>query len=501
MKSFFSKSLLISGLFVFFISCASDDSQPVESTEVEQVEEPTSEEPIDEEPVVEEPFGTKEELITLIVGSEESKTWRISSAVLTNNFGTIDVSNNTNVLDDEFIFSITDESSGTIVWKRRKGINYNAQTSKNFADDNYSSPLEVEFLIGETVEITNSYVRLAQETETTLKGEIILNSEENSKLEVTLIEKKSEDYKTAPMVIDFKTVETFENIVNIGKTTGFIGSYQTNSLYLSYRNDFKFPRTRKVFKYNVETKLLDSTEISFQGTEFTSSRLHLLKDELIVVGSGRFSRISNDLKSEVINYPYNNIGSNSNLSRAGSAFLDSQIYVLGGNLTILDNPLVPFEIRRINNDSNELEDFSTIQESRIGCEGEIVDSNLFIFGGYKEDNPLDILDTGIMFDLRDNSLSHFDLPKSMYHTSACRYENLIFLAGKTVFVENEPTFYFSVYDTQTNTFIEPQVTFEGIDPIKIQIEGMTILNDILYIALGDSSSSKVKVESVDLSMF
>ena len=98
----------------------------------------------------------------------------------------------------------------------------------------------------------------------------------------------------------------------------------------------------------------------------------------------------------------------------------------------------------------------------------------------------------------NGSLDYFDLPKGIFETTACRYENLIFVSGKLPFVENEPNFFFGVLNVETNSVVETSINFESIDPSFVDIEGLTIVNDTLYIAVENISNSKIVVEYVDL---
>jgi len=493
-------------LFIFIMACSSNEDIVIDNDDdqiTEEIEEPEEEivEPIPEGPSEQEILQSKNDLLQLLtentLNNGVKKTWHISSASLVNATGTLDINANSSILDDEFIFTSSnssDEVSGILTWKKRKGINHNADANSSIANDNYSSPVELDFIINDNIEIVHPEFTLIKDTENTISGEIIVDEATNSKLMVSLVQKNSDDYKIAPTNINFKSFANFNNITSYGKTTGFVGSNNTNSLYLSYRDDSSYPRVRRVYKYDINSQVLDSTEITYTGSEFTSSRLHLIDDQLVVVGSGRVSTMKNTLDSEISTYPYA-----SNLSRAGSAAVDSQVYLLGGDLTVLDNPKVPFKIRSLNNSTYDLQDVFTIEESRTIAEGEIVDSDLYVFGGLVENsNPFELIKTGFKYNLDNGSLDYFDLPKGIFETTACRYENLIFVSGKLPFVENEPNFFFGVLNVETNSFIETSINFESIDPSLVDIEGLTIVNDTLYIAVENISNSKIVVEYVDL---
>jgi len=119
-------SLLL--LFTFIISCGSDDTEvPAEGDDPQTV--------LEEERV----------LTTENLSNGEEKTWRIESAILRNESGTIDISGNFNVVDDEFIF----KADGNFIWRPGNDINSEGTTSEETLNDYYRSPINSTYIYNE----------------------------------------------------------------------------------------------------------------------------------------------------------------------------------------------------------------------------------------------------------------------------------------------------------------------------------------------------------------
>ncbi|NND63503.1 MAG: hypothetical protein HKN48_09955, partial [Flavobacteriaceae bacterium] len=80
-----TKLFLPLSVFTFMVSSCGEDEEPLHT---------------DPEPTLE----VQRQETTQSISNGDSKTWRISNAVLTNDSGTFDISENFNVKDDEFIF-------------------------------------------------------------------------------------------------------------------------------------------------------------------------------------------------------------------------------------------------------------------------------------------------------------------------------------------------------------------------------------------------------------
>ena len=97
-------------LFIFIIACSSNEDIVIDNDDdqiTEEVEEPEEEivEPLPEGPSEQEILQSKNDLLQLLIentlNNGVKKTWHISSASLINATGTLDITANSSILDDE----------------------------------------------------------------------------------------------------------------------------------------------------------------------------------------------------------------------------------------------------------------------------------------------------------------------------------------------------------------------------------------------------------------
>ena len=145
MKTNVLKHFFFTVLTLFIISCDKDETEVTENEqqEQEQIEEP-------EEEVTDPTVVLAEERETVInsLTNGNQQTWKITEAILTNNSGTFNISNNFNVIDDELIFinevfagSKTD-FNGTLEWRPGNFIETEATTIEETLVDYYESPFK-----------------------------------------------------------------------------------------------------------------------------------------------------------------------------------------------------------------------------------------------------------------------------------------------------------------------------------------------------------------------
>ncbi|MCK0161746.1 hypothetical protein [Allomuricauda sp. F6463D] len=496
---------IILSLFTFLIlnSCSSDSSIDVidEENIIEEEnvipDEPNEEGNETEEEEEEQSFSIEErqEFLSLLEG-ESLTVWKIESATLTNTNGSTDISDNISIQDDEFIFETStngtqDDISGILTWKKRKGYDL----IEGISDDNYYSPETVNFNIDENRELITSSLKIRLDENETIKGTLFTDNNQNDEviIEFSIKKKVNEDYKTIPSSLNFNYLNDFDFISSYNKSTGFNASYKTNSLYLSYRFG---NRARNVYKYSLEDQSLNSIQITFSESEFISSRLHFHDDKLIVFGSGHISKTDLYL-NEVITTISN--GLELNLSRSGTASVDSQIYAFGGELEALGAPLTPLTILKYDNDLHSFQQEYVSDSPRRYTEGTIIDDNLFIVGGqyYPTDSPTNYLPNILVYNLSNKSTEFIDLNFDLGFTSVTRFENLVFFAGQIPSAGINGTLYFGAYDTYTGNLSEIPITLENLNNDDVSIVAMTILNQKLYLALQNSGTITTQVVNLN----
>ena len=145
-----------------------------------------------------------------ILTSGKSKVWRINSATLQNTSGSIDISENFNIQDDEFVFTFTAISGkkvgGTMEWRQGNSVETTASTPKESQEDYYRAPLKYQFELGEN---PDDILIIGNETIYSFENSKIvtdanggssfattIKSQDGATIDVATTEKKPEDYPT-----------------------------------------------------------------------------------------------------------------------------------------------------------------------------------------------------------------------------------------------------------------------------------------------------------------
>ena len=151
------KTLVTIAMITILWSCSSDDSVNTK----------------DSEPTVSE---LQQETVDLLTDDGNSKVWRIVSAELTNGNEVLDITDNFNVADDEFIFS--GGTDGSLEWRRGHDINRSASTIDETLLDFYRSPKPSSFsFVGES---TSDLVSDDFEIKVSENGTITMTISDNS---------------------------------------------------------------------------------------------------------------------------------------------------------------------------------------------------------------------------------------------------------------------------------------------------------------------------------
>ena len=364
---------LLSTFLLFTIllsSCGGDDNNDVIPTDDEQT--------ID----IDEQRNATLEILT----NGESQTWKISSAELDVNGTLLNLSNNFNVLDDEFIFSGT-ATDGNIEWRPGNAINLNGTTNQETLLDYYLSPINSPFSFndesGTNLNSLNGAFTFELQEDNTIRGVLTTSgrSQANGDLNIILTVKSSGDYVTIPQNgLNFSLVTNLPtgsaNILGGEGPLGFKGSYSDNSFYIVSRddsqNDPNLGSPEQILKYDLDTNTF--TENLFYQQQFVTKRLNIINNELVVFG-GQY----------VNTYPLNLNGDPTTiyehglfLTRFGFAVEDDFAYTVGGTTS---NDAIPAVIRKYNYITNEIQEIATLPVPRFFAGTEIVNGQLYAFGG------------------------------------------------------------------------------------------------------------------------
>ncbi|MCH9661203.1 MAG: hypothetical protein K0U54_09860 [Bacteroidetes bacterium] len=438
---------------------------------------------------------TEQQTATIEILTEGlSETWKISNASLTNANGTFDISNHFNITDDEFIFS----AEGSLEWRIGHDINTAATSTEDAKLDYYRSSNISSFNFnadsGNELTAINGDFTLTVVDDNTVNGAIAFDN--GAMLAVSLTQKLAEDYPQIPVNgLTFTDVNTFQSIMVVGGAIGMTGSNATNSLYVVTREDSEGSNgesPEKIFKLSLDNNTFQ--ERLFFQQDFVTKRPYILNGNLSVYGAQYVNSYDQELQNDPSTMAH---GANSDndgigLTRFGAAVQDDYVYLTGGDLDGLGNTSGN-KIRKFDNVSGQIQDFATLPESRYWAGTEIVNDNLYVFGG-KQNFVQDYISesTSYLCDLNSGTITSFELPVALFTTFVVRQGDLIYVAGQIREDldgdENIDNFdiYLGVYDTVNNTMTEISTDLDDSDAFTT-IYGMTIFNDKLYVVYGDAS--------------
>ncbi len=477
MKNTFLKIALLPVAFFMLTNCGNDDTvDPATSIDAIQANS-----------------------IEILTGGN-AKTWKISSAQLDANGTILDLSSNFNITDDEFIFSGTVEN-GMLNWRPGHAVNLEGTTNQETLLDYYLGPIDSSVTFN-----TDSGTSL-----TTLDGEFTFDvvdantitgllttsgRQASGDLSITLTQKTQEDYASIPSAgLDFSLVTTNQAGNIFGETTaGMIGSYSDNSLYLVSRGtnpNSGIDGGEEILKYDLNTGTWTSN--FYEQDQYITKRLNIINNELIVFGGHIVSTYPLNPSGPPSSEFLHNIG----LTRFGFAVQGDYGYVTGNDANFETN--LPAVIRKYNYLNNELIEISTLPKSRVYAGAEIINNNLFIFGGRDEFSgslTYDELDTEcFILDLTTGNFTSFNMPQPATMSFAARVENLIYVGyetrsdddGDNIYTDDDRSIHFAIYNTLDDTFTEINHNLDDSD-MQSSIHAITIFNGKLYVIYGDSSN-------------
>lgn len=464
---------------LFIASCKDDDTTTTNSP--------------DEEVITDEPIATlaterEESVANILTNDGVEKIWRFEQAALTNNSGTIDITSNFNVSDDEFVFS-GNASNGQLEWRRGNDINIEGNTNQETLLDNYLSPKGSSFSFApdSSTELTalDGEMVFTLVDATTITGTLSFTNGRSlvgETIDFTLTTKQAEDYANTPETgLVFNEVATFMAYPQFGQqhNSALIGSYSDNSLFITYRNDCSAPNRSRIIKYNISTNSF--TERNDDWMDFFTHKANIVSNELVITGGQNIYTYDLDLSSEPEITPHNA----PILSRYGTATIDNDIYVIGGDLDETADKL-----RKINSSTGALDVVANIPTPKVHAGGEFVNDKLYIFSGREAFFDFNtITPTSYIYDLTSDSFTSFEMPVALANSHAARFQNLIYVIGDTQEdtdndggVDNHDI-WMGVYNTLTDEITELSHNLDNSDNFSY-VHSMTIFNDNLYVVYG-----------------
>lgn len=466
-----SKYLVLSLFSTFiFISCSSDDSGDTNN---------------DPQTVLEE----KREETTQVLTNTSNKTWKISQAILTNDNATIDITSNFNVVDDEFIF----KSDGNLEWRQGNDINIDGSTNQETLIDYYRSPISSTFsFMEESCSDLTAFEGRFSFTVTddaTINGTITYTgrSSGSGELELILEEKLPGDYPVPPTNgLNFIEAFTFQSEGIAGMAPGMIGSLSDNSMFLVTREDAMAQNDispERIIKFNINSGTTE--ENLFFNSDFVSKQLHIVNNQLVVIGGQYVNTYPLDFSTDPISTTHGLA-----ITRFGMAISDDDAYIVGGDLDMDGDQNIEAEkIYKWNLDNQSLSYVTDLPEDRFGARSAIVNNKLYVFGGQTTFAPIepDPRDTIFIYDLVNGSINTEQMSPASEFTYVDKYENLIYVGGYQTILNSEGQIVeydisLGVYNTEDGTYQDLEHNLSQ-EEFKI-INGMCIYNGKLYVIYG-----------------
>lgn len=432
-----------------------------------------------------------------------TKSWKIESATLTNGTaGLLSVTNLANVNDDEFIFT-ADPASANVAkldWRIRNQVRANATSANGALLDYYLSGLtrKLTVLSNGSISSDDPNLSIARLPNGRLAVQYFMNAAEFS-MELA----PSGETTFVPATLDFEFLtDVASTDIGLEQAAGFTGSMASNSLYLSYRASATSGiQPERVVRYDIDDGSFTTRD--FFNSDFVTKELHIINDELKVVGAKFVNTYPLDLASDPVSVPHN-----LTITRYGSSVVDDNVFLFGGDLLFpagapgTAGPNAD-KIYKHDQTTGQLQEVGALPEPRYWAHGEIVDGKFYVFGGRQGfvPSPDPGEDDIFVHDMATGDNQTLKLPSPMHRTFAARYGHLIYVAGYREFPNADPALAtiettFGVFDTHTGTFTVIPNTL-GLSGRKT-VFGLTIVGDKLYALIGTWGVTTFSIYRVSL---
>lgn len=424
-----------------------------------------------------------EQLYVDLTGNHQ-KTWKINTATLTNDTEdlSLNISDHDALLDDEFIFinsSTGQNSEVEAIWRPRSHFNIDATTIDELLSEMYVQPRKSQIQLIDIdrrqLADDSGLMDITVISSESISGTIALQND--TRLHLTLIPKSSNSYKEQPGALSFFELTRFSG-VGMSDAPGFVASKSTNSLYFAHRtpNPREAQFEERILKYSIGDNRWDL--FAHASSDFVTKQLHIIGNKLQVV-TGLFV---NDYPLDILSTP-TVVAHGNSLSRFGSAVLNDEIYIVGGDLNLVDSD----KIKRWNASAANFETIAQLPAPKNWADAEIVDNRLYVFGG--QETLFDGLENNLIYiyDFDTQDVEILELPVSVFRTYAARYEHLIYIGGQLT--DDDPLtldqdILLGSFNTENHEFvtIKTNLSDEGWNTIH----QLTILHDRLYVIYGDA---------------
>ncbi len=234
----------------------------------------------------------------------------------------------------------------------------------------------------------------------------------------------------------------------------------------------------RILKIDLSTNT--TKEIFFNQDDYKTKQIHIVDDRLVVVGGSFVNTYDLNLTADPISTSHGK-----RLSSFGTAILDDDIYIIGGDLTQVESD----RIFKWDLNTNSLTEFETLLEPRFGARATIVNDTMYVFGG--SETPFGEAENTIyeipMNDPFNIGTFRMDLPAKFSFVQ--QFENTIFIAASMEQrAENGYLLYrestIGIFDTHYNTYKEIETNLDNSSGLNT-IYQMCILDNKMYIIYGN----------------
>lgn len=438
----------------------------------------------------------------VVLNQLTAKSWKVETATLNSAGGELSISNLANVNDDEFVFTASGSNGAQMNWQIRNQIRANATTPDQALLDYYLSAISSALTIQEdgliTTDEPNLKVKLISDNQLAVHYQM-----GSSEFRFNL--SPAAETAFVPSTFDFEFITDIAGTaIGLEQAAGFTGSMASNSLYFAYKafegaTSAEYPE--RVVRYDIDDGTF--TTQNFINVDFVTKELHIINDELKVVGARFVNTYPLDLGSQPVSTPHN-----LTITRYGSTVVDDNVFLFGGDLNF--PPGSPAgtgpnaqKIYRHDQVTGQNIEVGELPEPRYWAHGEIVDGKLYVFGGRQAFITETAEDDIFIHDMTTGENQTLTLPTPLHRTYAARYKHLIYVAGYREIPNADPALStiettFGVFDTHDNTFTvipSSSVDFTG----KKTIFGLTIVGNQLFILYGQWGSTTFSVYRTSLS--
>ncbi len=255
------------------------------------------------------------------------------------------------------------------------------------------------------------------------------------------------------------------------QATGLAYASNSQALYLASRetNPENGETTERIRIINPSDG--SGNDFYFDQQDYISKNGHVLNNSLYVVGGTRLSHYPLDL-SQQLSVVEHGLA----LSRFGSADDGQDLYIWGGDINEVDSDL----IRKWNVELGAFETVGVLSEPRTWSQGEIVDGQLYIFGGQEQFSDTPVKDVVLVYDLLTGAERSIELPYGLWRSFTAVDGQYIYVAGHLVNGE-ETESVLGRLDTSTEIYEELEFTAAGAGNIHQLETG----GDRLFILYGN----------------